>query len=545
MRNKLFTIFLVLAASIGITNAAIVNGTCGENLTWSLNTKDSTLTIEGSGVMDSAPWGEYINYIAHVSLPEGLSHIAPQAFFECEHLKHIDIPNSVVQIGNLAFGFSGISTISLGNGVQRIGAYAFSHCNFTSITLPNSVTQMGKGVFSGCISLTLVILSNQITKLEDNTFSSCSALKSLTIPNSVTTIGKEAFHFCDNLETITIPNSVTSIGSSAFYYCSKLTDIEIPNSTTTIETGAFFNCLNLTTVTLGKKIADIGHGAFSGCPVTSLTCLAITPPSGGANCGINPSTCHLYVPSISLSTYQNSVWWEEFSEIIAIPAQNPIVTFVDWDGTILSSDEVEEGSAAIPPANPMRDGYTFIGWDKDFSNVTEDMTITALYKINRYRVEFVDWDNSVLKSDSVDWNSAAIAPFNPYRKGYTFKGWDKDFEHVTSDLTIKALYEMGEETDIIVRFTNDNNENDILHQSIILKVPEAPEIEGFTFLGWQPVAKLLEDDIEIRAIYKSDVDAAPEVYANPSNPTQKLIREGNVYILHEGKSYSVQGIEVK
>ena len=64
------------------------------------------------------------------------------------------------------------------------------------------------------------------------------------------------------------------------------------------------------------------------------------------------------------------------------------VTFVDYDGTVLSAQSVAHGSAAIEPTAPEREGYAFIGWDKDFSNVTEDMTVTAQYSANSYSITY-------------------------------------------------------------------------------------------------------------------------------------------------------------
>jgi hypothetical protein len=56
------------------------------------------------------------------------------------------------------------------------------------------------------------------------------------------------------------------------------------------------------------------------------------------------------------------------------------VTFVDWDGKVLSTQNVEHGKSAVAPPKPSREGYTFTGWDIDFSNVTDDMTVTAQYE---------------------------------------------------------------------------------------------------------------------------------------------------------------------
>ena len=218
-----------------------------------------------------------------------------------------------------------------------------------------------------------------------------------------------------------------------------------------------------------------------------------------------------------------------------------LVTFVDWDGTVLSSVSVAPGEAATAPADPTREGYTFIGWDKDFSAVTDHMTVTAQYQINRYRVRFFD-DDTLLKTDSVAYQSAAIAPADPYHEGYTFTGWDQAFDSITSDLDVYAQYEMGEDRDMTIVFTNGNDDSEISSNSVIFKIPAAPEIEGFIFLGWQPVATLIKDVITIQAIYEADVpSSAPEVFVNPSNPAQKLLRNGQVYILQDGQTYTIQG----
>ena len=76
-------------------------------------------------------------------------------------------------------------------------------------------------------------------------------------------------------------------------------------------------------------------------------------------------------------------------------------------------------------------------------SVTENKQIVAYFAINRYEVIFLDWDGSVLKKDSLNYGAAIVAPANPTREGYTFIGWDKDFSNITSDLTIAALYEQN------------------------------------------------------------------------------------------------------
>lgn len=80
---------------------------------------------------------------------------------------------------------------------------------------------------------------------------------------------------------------------------------------------------------------------------------------------------------------------------------------------------------------------------------------------------------------------------------------------------------------------------------IVFYVPEPPEIEGFTFVKWQAGGDS-ETGIFLQAVYRADTPtSAPEVYTNLANPAQKLIRNGNVYILRDGKTYTLQGQEVK
>ena len=230
-----------------------------------------------------------------------------------------------------------------------------------------------------------------------------------------------------------------------------------------------------------------------------------------------------------------------------------IIKFVNEDGTILEEKEVAMGAmptytGAIPTkAATAEYTYTFAGWTPEMVAVTGEATYTAQFTstLNKYVITFVDWDGTILKSEEVDYNNAATAPENPTREGYDFIGWDKSFDHITENMTVTATYEIGQTMQYHLTFVN--SEDEIFDQVITIKVPAAPLIEGFTFVKWQIVEKDFVDSIIVEAIYSynSDPTSAPAEVVNPANKAQKLIREGNVYILHEGKSYSVQGLEVK
>ena len=129
---------------------------------------------------------------------EGTEVICDCAFFCCESLQSITIPNSVKSIGNRAF---------------------YECKSLQSITIPNSVTSIGKEAFSCCESLQSITIPNSVKSIGNYAFRNCESLQSVTIPNSVTKIGNEAFWGCDSLQSVTIPNSVTSIGNKAFNDC--------------------------------------------------------------------------------------------------------------------------------------------------------------------------------------------------------------------------------------------------------------------------------------------------------------------------------------
>jgi len=115
------------------------------------------------------------------------------------------------------------------------------------------------------------------------------------------------------------------------------------------------------------------------------------------------------------------------------------VTFLA-DGQKYNEQIVEYSQAAQKPADPQKTGYTFKGWDKEFGNITSDLTVNAIFEINLYTVTFVDWNGAILSTQTVPYGSAAIAPANPIRKDWIFAGWDADFFKISGDLKVQALY---------------------------------------------------------------------------------------------------------
>ena len=279
MKTKLFSLALALLMSVSLFAQS---GTCGPNLTWTL--QDSVLTISGSGNMNdylcgTAPWYSYRKSITSVTIPNSVTSIGDNAFFQCSGLTSITIPNSVTTIGEGALGYcSGLTSITIPNSVTSIGNSAFYGCSgLTSITIPNSVTSIGDYAFSGCSGLTSVTIPNSVTSIGNRAFQNCSGLTIINIPDGVTSIGYGAFRNCSGLTSVTIPNSVTSIEGNVFEGCSGLTTIEF-NAVNCTYAGSssskvFEGCTNVTSISFGSGVQNIP--SYLCCGLSKLTSITI------------------------------------------------------------------------------------------------------------------------------------------------------------------------------------------------------------------------------------------------------------------------------
>ena len=211
--------------------------------------------------------------VTNLVIPNGITSVKDYAFYGCYSLTSVTIPNSVNGIGNYAFSYcDGLTSVEIPNSVTSIGSSAFYNCDgLTSVEIPNSVTSIGSSAFYNCDGLTSVEIPNSITSIEYRTFYDCDGLTSVTIPNSVTSIGESAFSSCDGLTSVTIPNSVTSIGDEAFSNCDGLTSVTIPNSVTSIGESAFYDCNSLNSITIGQRVKSIGWSAFAYTNLNSVT----------------------------------------------------------------------------------------------------------------------------------------------------------------------------------------------------------------------------------------------------------------------------------
>ena len=225
------------------------------------------------------------------------------AFSFCENEKEIVLPDSIKEIGEVAFANNYmLEKINLPKELKTIPNSCFYGCyNLKEITIPEGVTKIGASAFEGCTKLSTINIPTSLTEIEENVFKGCTGLKKidiediasylnidyknreacpayfaseiyldgeelteLTVPDTVKEIPHYGFYKCDSLKNIKIPDSVTKIGYYAFFGCDGITDIPLSGGPLVIQDYAFSRCSGLTDITL-ENVTEIGRGAFEYC----------------------------------------------------------------------------------------------------------------------------------------------------------------------------------------------------------------------------------------------------------------------------------------
>ena len=404
------------------TGATIASGTCGDNLTWTLD-ENGVLVISGTGNMENygyffkdlldyrhTPWYDYRGKIYSVKVETGVTSIGTLAFYQCYNM----------------------ASVTIQEGVTIIGSGAFCECNsLMSVTIPLSLESIGYGSFFKCNTLSSVIYTGtiihrvRIITWEDNdclvnaawvyygteypsgtcgegltwiinedgtlTISGngsmedygsasspwsdyCNVIKIINISSGVTHIGNYAFELCHRLTQVEIPSGVNSIGHGAFYECDFMTSVLIPEGVSTIGDYAFYGCTRLESITIPSSVESIAQGTFNEC--RALTTIIFGHKAGDPltiqadSFGLINLTIAttVYVPNVNKinNTIQNYNWSRDHRNVIFDGENEPVEETV-WSDIdqpyVLTSDMVvnKDTSLSITPGATVEgNGYRII-----------------------------------------------------------------------------------------------------------------------------------------------------------------------------------------
>ena len=213
-------------------------------------------------------------------IPEGVEHLAADAFKHCGQITEIVIPSTLkslhysnyrrlknlhhfeVHPDNPFLRTDSTGSLLYNNDFTIIFKAC---CDYSEANLPFGITHIGNFAFQYCTKLTNVVLPDTIIEVGANAFAHCTNLSDITLSDSQKKLSGWLFMDCNSLEHITIPENIKRIGTGTFAQCTNLKEIHLPEKLQVINPQAFLDCQSLTEIFIPRFVKTIGMGAFDGC----------------------------------------------------------------------------------------------------------------------------------------------------------------------------------------------------------------------------------------------------------------------------------------
>ena len=200
-----------------------------------------------------------------LEISAGVTMISKYAFYGCEGITELYLPESVRRIDSDAFTYcSGLTYADLG-GATQIGSAAFSYCAALKNVSANSAESLGDYAFAYCSKLETAVLPNTLKQLGQRVFYDCVCLKEIQLPEGLEAMGSYAFYGCTALKSVSLPESLTVIPAYSFYNCAGLAELHLPDTVTDIQKHAFYGCSSLIGLTIPAGLKTLGNYAFYNC----------------------------------------------------------------------------------------------------------------------------------------------------------------------------------------------------------------------------------------------------------------------------------------
>ena len=495
--------------------------------------------------------------LASAQLPDAVTAIKDKAFYNCSSLTLDSLPASITHIGSEAFaGCSSLAAVNIPASLTTVGASAFADCigiakvEISDLTawckigfanLQANPLFYARNLYLGNELLNELVIPNGITELKDWTFNNCSSINSVLIPNTVRTLTPTTFGDCGNITSVewhakaiddyasastapfyasrskissfvlgeevehvpaylcngmskisslALPSYIKTIGDYAFKDLTKIKQINIPNEVTSIGTHAFDSCILVTSIYLGYQVEEIGDYAFKGCiRVNDITSMNTTTPVVYDNTLSSISQyAYLYIPAGSKRAYQLDPYWSRF------------------DIQELASEE-----ASLP-----RDAVT-VEANADNAIFTWPVCDTAAYYSLQITKDEVVFCTLVFNSNG-QLTGIAFAPGrngNAHAPAAAMSIAGMSFTVTGLNAASKYVYRLA--------VSDEDKVELVAYSGEFATTGYAGEVNP----GGEPIATAV-DDITTNA-----------------KSTTKILRDNQVLILRDDKTYTIQGVEVK
>ena len=387
-------------------------------------------------------WDGINSSIKYITIDDGVTYLGDSLFYDFNILENIKLPESLEQIGEYTFkNCTSLTNLILPDSITEIAGEAFSNCvSLGKVTLPKNLTLLGNGVFENCnaeiifpasLKCIPIMGDNAVTKVNipegvkiigEDAFWACSNLKEITLPSTITNIERSAF-FNTPITEFVYPQNIDNIPASAFGG-TKLTEFSVPDNVKEIDDGAFYNCTDLKKITIPEFVTYIGNDVFKNCRNLVIY-------------GKRDSVAerYAYINNIKFVSGQYKVVFKDNGRTVH-------TYYIDEGGSVLTPPTLKEKpgytlSWDADYTNIQEDMVINAVWTKKDNGGGNTTIIVSPSETNKYTVTFKD-RGEVIKTEKVKSGDAAEYPFIT-RNGYKLS-WDKDFSKVTANITVNAVW---------------------------------------------------------------------------------------------------------
>ncbi|MEE1010428.1 MAG: leucine-rich repeat protein, partial [Acutalibacteraceae bacterium] len=470
------------------------------------------------------PAMENVEYV----IPDTVLTVAPYAFYKAYNLKNIDL-NNVQVIEEYAFDYSALTSVTIPEQVTTLGKSVFYNCaNLTEVYFNaiNCDSEYSPSIFFNIYKdrhvfadiVTTVELGKNVQYIDSGIFGLVSVTE-LNIPESVTTIKSYSFKKAVNLTDIYYDGSARmwneiSIGSN-----SGLTDA-------TIHYGKF----TATFISEGETVSQIDYR-----PGENIVLPENLPEK-------KYYTFADWTPEVPETMPEYDM---EFTAIWKLSDSTRLLEYY-VDGEVYFSEYRYEGENVAVPETPSKKGYTFVKWSPDVAEnmPNKDLIYEAVWDANIYNVSFMV-DGEEYHSYESAYNEIITTPDDPVKEGYTFIGWTPAVSDFVPDynVTYTAVFEINKYTVNWIADGVEKTETYVFENEIT--VPVKPQKDGYFFAGWTPTvpSKMPAKNMTFTAKFV-DYDVS-KIKVMIATPEIRTIQYRNSIVLYASASDLPNGAKIK